>query len=202
MKNKQKSNELDPLEILKEQQKKTKQMARKTISEYKSFAIKGNVIDMAIGVVIGSAFTNIVNVLVSSTITPIISLLTNKVDLSTLYITLKGGHHYASIAEAKAAGAIVLSYGELINAVLNFFIISFVLFLVVRFLKHSKKKETTHEAQVKKLTEKKCPFCFSTISIEATRCPFCTSILAEVASTQNTDNVLTDKETLALEKKS
>lgn len=162
--------------ILKEKQKETKKLAKKTIENYKNFAMKGNIIDMAIGVVIGSAFTNIVNTLVSSTITPVISLLTKNVDLSTLFITLKGGH-FDTIEQAKAAGAIVLNYGDLLNAIINFLIISIVLFIVISILRSSNKKTKTQEAETKKITTKTCPYCMSTIDINACKCAFCTSDL-------------------------
>lgn len=163
-------------EMLKKKQNETKKVAKKTIENYKSFAMKGNIIDMAIGVVIGSAFTNIVNTLVSSTITPIISLLTKDVDLSTLFITLKGGH-FNTIEEAKAAGAIILSYGDLLNAIINFLIISIVLFVAISIIKRSNKKEKTQEDEIKQNTTKVCPYCISTIPIEAKKCAFCTSDL-------------------------
>ena len=134
MKKKMSENEKQQIEEkLKEKTKKAKKNVKKTMEEYKSFAIKGNIIDLAIGMVIGSAFTSIVNSLVNTTITPLISLLTNKVDLSTLFISLTG-IHYNTLAEAKEAGAITFNYGELLNSLLNFFIISFTLFLVVKYL--------------------------------------------------------------------
>lgn len=164
----------DTLNTIKNNQKKTKEIAKKTMSDYKKFAIKGNVLDMAIGVVIGSAFTNIVNTLVSSTITPLISLLTSNVDLSTLFITLKGGS-FETLDAAKAAGAITLNYGSLINAVLNFFIVSFVLFVIVKIVSMSNKKD----AKEKEKTTKECPYCLSTIPIKAVKCAHCASDLIE-----------------------
>lgn len=162
--------------ILKEKRKETEKIAKKTIENYKSFALKGNIVDMAIGVVIGSAFTNIVNTLVSSTITPIISMLTKNVDLSTLFITLKGGH-FNTLTEAREAGAIVLSYGELLNSIINFLIISIVLFIVISIIKSSNKKSNKKEAEIKEITTKVCPYCKSIIDINATKCAFCTSTL-------------------------
>lgn len=166
--------------------KKTKELAeeiantkvKKTMDEYKSFAMKGNILDLAIGVVIGSAFTNIVNTLVSSTIMPVISLFTNKVDLSTLFIALNG-KFYNTIAEAKATGAIVLEYGALLNAMLNFFIISFTLFLIVRYLNKVKAKTNLKDAEEKVATTKECPYCLSLVPIKAQKCAFCTSDLEE-----------------------
>lgn len=164
--------------VIEQKKKLAEENVRKTMNDYKNFAMKGNIVDMAIGVVIGSAFTNIVNTLVSSTIMPIISILTNKVDLSTLFIALDG-KHYSSISQAKEAGAIVLEYGLLLNVLLNFFIISFTLFIVMRKIKIVKKKDDKKEVEIKKVTTKECPYCKSSINIDATRCAHCTSILVE-----------------------
>lgn len=164
----------ETIEIIKDREKKTKEIAKKAVNDYKKFAIKGNVIDMAIGVVIGSAFTNIVNTIVSSTITPIVSLFTSNVDLSTLFITLKGGT-FSTLEEAKAAGAITLNYGSLINAILNFFIVSVVLFIIVKIISASNKKD----AKVNEKKTKECPYCLSTVPIKATKCAFCTSDLSD-----------------------
>ncbi len=165
-------------EKIKEHEEKTKKIAKKTFDEYKDFAMKGNIVDMAIGVVIGSAFTNIVNTLVSSIITPVISVLTNNVDLSTLFITLKGGH-FNTLEEAKSAGAITLDYGTLLNAIINFLIISVVLFIVFKQIKKINKKNNVKEQEIKKATTKTCPYCMSTIPIEASKCAYCTSTLIE-----------------------
>lgn len=171
-----KKREKDKLkETIKSKQVQTKEKTKKTISEYKEFALKGNVLDMAIGVVIGTAFTTIVNTIVSSIITPLIGLLTNKVDLSALFITLHGPK-MNTIAEAKAAGSLILSYGELLNAILYFFIVSFTLFIVVKFMKKGKKKDEEKKEQI----TKDCPFCYSKIPIKATRCAHCTSILESI----------------------
>lgn len=152
----------------------SKEKVKLAYEDYKAFALKGNVLDLAIGVVLGSAFTNIVNTIVSSTITPIISLLTSNVDLSTLFITLKGGH-FDTLEAAKEAGAITLNYGSLINAVLNFLIVSIVLFILVKTLAKANKKKSKEV----ETTTKTCPYCMSTINIKASRCPNCTSILEE-----------------------
>lgn len=165
-------------EEIKIKTKKAKKKMERTVNEYKKFALKGNVIDLAIGVVIGGAFTNIINTLVNTTIVPIISVLTNKVDLSTLFISLSG-IHYASLAEAKAAGAITFDYGTLLNALLNFFIISILLFIVVKYIEKIKKRTSKEEEIERKVTTKECPYCLSTIPIKATRCAHCTSLLEE-----------------------
>lgn len=161
-------------EILKKHSAKAEEKAKKTIEDYKKFAIKGNVVDLAIGVVIGSAFTNIINTIVSSFVTPLLSVVTNKVDIGSLFISLSGGT-YKTLEEAKAAGAIVINYGALFNAILNFFIVSVILFIVFKYiskLRESSEKGTAEEA---KQNTKACPYCKSTIDVNATRCAFCTS---------------------------
>ncbi len=166
-------------------QKEGKEKAKNAVEEYKKFAIKGNAMDLAVGVVIGSAFTNIVNSIVNTTITPLIGLLTNRVDLSTLFISLSG-ETYATLAEAKQAGALTFNYGELLNAILNFFIVSLVLFVIIRIINHSKIKEEKEKAKIK--TTKECPYCLSTVSIKATKCAFCTSDLNNVNETKSKEN--------------
>lgn len=154
--------------------KKNTEKTKKALEKYKKFAIKGNAMDLAIGVVLGSAFTNIVNTIVSSTITPLFSMLTSKVQLSNLFITLSGGE-YTTLEEASKAGAITLNYGQLIDSVLNFLIVSIVLFIIVSIIKRSTDKKNEEE----KVTTKTCPYCISTIPIEATRCAHCTSKLTK-----------------------
>lgn len=158
----------------KELKEKSKQKAKLAFEDYKAFALKGNALNMAIGVVLGGAFTAIVNTIVSAVITPLISLITSNVDLSTLFITLKGGE-FDTLEAAKAAGAITLNYGELINAIINFILISVILFILVKALTKSNKKE---EEKVE-ITTKECPYCLSTIPLKATRCAHCTSELNE-----------------------
>lgn len=166
-------NSKEAIKILKEQEKLTKDKTKKIAENYKEFAIKGNAMDLAIGVVIGSAFTNIVNTIVNSTIMPIISIFTNKVNLSTLFISLNG-EKYNTLADAKAASALTLNYGELLNAFINFFIVSAVLFVIVSIIKKSNKKENV----IKESTTKDCPYCLSTVPLKATKCSFCTSELS------------------------
>lgn len=166
-------------------QKEGKEKAKNAVEEYKKFAIKGNAMDLAVGVVIGSAFTNIVNSIVNTAITPLIGLLTNRVDLSTLFISLSG-ETYATLAEAKQAGALTFNYGELLNAILNFFIVSLVLFVIIRIINHSKIKEEKEKAKIK--TTKECPYCLSTVPIKATKCAFCTSDLNNVNETKSKES--------------
>lgn len=162
-----------------ELKEKSKQKAKLAFEDYKAFALKGNVLDLAIGVVLGGAFTTIVNTVVSALITPLISLLTSNVDLSTLFITLKGGK-FDTLEQAKAAGAITLNYGQLLNAVLNFLIISIVLFIIVKALAKANKKDKQKNEKIVEITTKECPYCLSTIPLKATRCAYCTSQLEEI----------------------
>jgi len=142
------------------------------LKEFKKFAMRGNVIDLAIGVIIGGAFGKIVTSFVNDILMPPIGLLLGKVDFSNLYINLSGGH-YDSLAQAQEAGAATLNYGLFINNVIDFVIIAFVIFLLVRQInKLEKPAETPGEP-----TTKACPYCYSSIPIKATRCPACTSEL-------------------------
>ena len=140
------------------------------LKEFKKFALRGNMIDLAVGMIIGSAFTSIVNSLVNDMIMPVVSLFTGKVDFSNWFLSLDGSS-YATLEEAQTAGAATLNYGTFISNVLNFLIMAFVVFLFVMGMNKLHKKE---EAPA---TTKKCPFCKSEIPLEATRCPHCTSVL-------------------------
>ena len=143
--------------------------------EFKDFISKGNVIDLAVGVIIGGAFSGIVTNLVTNIITPAISLLTGKISFTDMFIVLGEGE-YATLAAAQEAGAATLNYGLFIQAVINFIITAFVIFLLVKGINKirsiGKKEEEVVEAAP---TTKVCPFCKSEINIEATRCPNCTS---------------------------
>lgn len=161
---------------IEENVKKTEIVAKKAIEDYKQFAIKGNIVDLAIGVVIGAAFTNIVNAIVTTLVTPLLSLLTNKVDISTLFVSLTKGN-FSSIEEAKNAGAIIINYGLLLNAILNFFIVSVVLFVIFKYISKLKNKNENLEQKEKEDTTKICPYCMSSVNINAVKCPFCTSDL-------------------------
>jgi large conductance mechanosensitive channel len=145
--------------------------------EFKEFAVRGNVIDMAVGIVIGAAFGAIVGSFVADVVMPPIGMLLGKVDFSNLFIVLKEGAvaaPYASLAAAKEAGAVTLNLGIFINTIINFLIIALAVFLVIRWINRLKKKA---EAPAAAPTTKDCPYCFSAVSIKATRCPFCTSNL-------------------------
>lgn len=145
------------------------------IKEFKDFISKGNVIDLAVGVIIGGAFSGIVTSLVTNIITPIISLVTGKVSFTDLFIALDG-KEYATLAAATEAGASTVNYGLFVQGVIDFIITAFVIFLLVKGINKIRslgKKEEATPAPAP--TTKICPFCKSEINIEATRCPNCTS---------------------------
>jgi large conductance mechanosensitive channel len=141
--------------------------------EFKAFIMRGNVMDLAVGVIIGGAFGKIVSSLVNDIIMPPIGLLLKGVNFADLFVALNG-KTYASLADAQAAGAPVLTYGNFINNTIDFLIIAFVIFLMIKGVNRLAKKPAPAPAEP---TTKECPHCFSTISIKATRCPNCTSEL-------------------------
>jgi len=140
--------------------------------EFKEFAMKGNVLDMAVGIIIGAAFGKIISSFVSDLLMPIIGLLLGKVDFSNLFITLSG-QSYPTIAAAKAAGAATFNYGIFINTVIDFLIIAFAIFLMIKQVNRFKRQPPAADP-----TTKDCSFCASAIPIKASRCPHCTSQLA------------------------
>jgi large conductance mechanosensitive channel len=150
---------------------------KKLISEFKEFIQRGNVMDMAVGVIIGIAFGAIVTSLVNDIIMPPIGLILGNVDFSNLYINLSGTE-YASLSDAKEAGAAVIAYGAFINTIINFLIIALVVFFIIRVVNNLGKHRQAENANAEP-TNKDCPFCFSSIAIKATRCPNCTSQLSE-----------------------
>jgi large conductance mechanosensitive channel len=143
--------------------------------EFKEFAMKGNVIDMAVGIIIGAAFGTIIKSLVDDVLMPPIGLLLGNVDFSNLFLTIKEGKvasPYASLAAAKAAGAVTVNIGLFINTIISFLIVAFSVFLVIKNVNRVKKEPPAADP-----TTKECPFCLSSIPIKATRCPQCTSEL-------------------------
>ena len=148
------------------------------LKDFKEFAMRGNVVDMAVGIVIGAAFGSIVKSFVDDVLMPPIGLLLGNVDFSNLFITLKDGAKaagpYASLVAAKAAGAVTLNLGLFINTVISFLIIAFAVFLVIKGLNRMKREKVEPAAEP---VTKECPFCLSTIPLKATRCPHCTSEL-------------------------
>jgi len=147
--------------------------------EFKAFAMRGNVLDLAVGVIIGAAFGKIVTSFVSDVLMPPIGLLVGKVDFSNLFVDLSRQGH-ASIAAAKAAGAATLNYGLFINNIIDFLIVAFAVFLLVRQVNRFDKKPETAPAAP---TTKDCPFCLSTIPLKASKCSQCTSQLSMGATT-------------------
>jgi large conductance mechanosensitive channel len=143
--------------------------------EFKEFAMRGSVMDMAVGIIIGAAFGAIISSLVADVLMPPIGLLLGKVDFSNLYMLLAAGQApgpYASLAAAQQAGAVTLNYGAFINRIISFLIIAFSIFLLVRGMNRMKRKTETPAP-----TTKDCPFCATAVPIAAIRCPHCTSEL-------------------------
>ncbi len=143
------------------------------LKEFKEFAMRGNVLDMAVGIIIGAAFGKIVTSLVNDMLMPPIGLVLGKVDFSNLFIDLSG-HQFAKLAEAKAAGGATINYGLFLNTVIDFLIVAFAIFLLVRQINRMQRQPEAAPAAIK---TRECPYCFSSIDIKAIRCPHCTSEL-------------------------
>jgi large conductance mechanosensitive channel len=148
------------------------------LKEFKEFAMRGNVVDMAVGIIIGAAFGTIVKSLVADVIMPPIGLLLGNVDFSNLFVVIKGGvpGGFATLDAAKEAGAVTINYGAFINTIISFLIVAFAIFMMIRSMNKMKREE---EAPPAEPTTKDCPHCLSTIPIKATRCPNCTSTLGD-----------------------
>ncbi len=153
---------------------------KKNLEEFKNFAMRGNVMDVAIGVIIGAAFGKIVNSMVDDIIMPPLGWILGKVDFTNLYLTLPNAdgqfEHFASLEAAKAAGAVTINYGLFINTLISFLIVAFAVFILVKVINKiqdvaKRPCEPTEEV----CTTKQCPRCFSTIDIKATKCPHCTA---------------------------
>ncbi len=152
---------------------------KKFFGEFKTFALRGNVMDLAVGIIIGGAFQAIVKSLVDDVIMPVITLATHGVNFTDWFVALDG-KDYATLAEAQEAGAAALSYGNFISAVLNFIIMAFVIFTLIKIInKISEVGKKKDEVVIEVPTTKVCPFCKSEIAVEATRCAHCTSELKE-----------------------
>jgi large conductance mechanosensitive channel len=143
------------------------------LREFKEFAMKGNVMDMAVGIIIGAAFGRIVTSLVSDVIMPPIGLILGHVDFNSLFLNISG-KSYPTLAAAKAAGAATINYGTFINTVIDFLIVAFAIFLVVRQIN----RWTTKPGPPPAVTTKNCPYCLSTIPLKATKCAFCTAAVS------------------------
>lgn len=139
------------------------------LKEFKDFALRGNVIDMAIGIIIGAAFGKIVTSLVSDVLMPPIGLLLGKVDFSSLFWNISG-KSYASLADAQAAGAATINYGVFLDTIIQFLILAFVIFMLVRQINRLSKPKPAPEPDTRE-----CPHCFTMVSKKADRCPNCTS---------------------------
>lgn len=139
------------------------------LKEFKKFALRGNMIDLAVGIIVGGAFSGIVNSLVNDIIMPLLSLITKRIDFTNLFISLDG-KHYDTLDAAKEAGASTINYGLFLSGVLNFLIMAFVVFMLVRWINKLKRPEPPAAP-----TTKTCPHCQSDINIRATKCPYCTS---------------------------
>lgn len=145
------------------------------LKEFKEFAMRGNVVDMAVGIIIGAAFGAIVKSLVSDIMMPPIGMILGNVDFSNLFLVLKDGTTtgpYLSLTEAQKVGAVTINYGLFLNAVISFIIVAFAVFILIRNINRLRKQEPAAAPDTKD-----CPFCFSAIPLKATRCPHCTSEL-------------------------
>lgn len=162
------------LKELRELNKKQINSAKKIVSDFKSFAFRGNILDLAIGLVIGTAFTKIVNSLVNEILMPLFSSVTGKIDYTTLFVAVDG-KHYETIEEAKAFGIATINYGTFISSIIDFLVMAIVIYI---FMKYVFKKRKIDE-NPKEKTTKNCPACTLEIPVKATRCPHCTTTLEE-----------------------
>jgi len=147
--------------------------------EFKEFALRGNVLDMAVGIIIGAAFSTIVNSLVNDVLMPPFGWLLGGVDFENFYLTVKPGSPggpYLSLADAQAAGAVTVNYGLFINAIISFLIVTLAMFLLIRAINRLSESKAEDELETAP-TSKDCPYCFTSIPIQAIRCPHCTSKL-------------------------
>ncbi|NBJ64539.1 large conductance mechanosensitive channel protein MscL [bacterium c-19] len=149
---------------------------KKIIEEFKVFIMRGNVLDLAIGVIIGGAFQKIVNSLVNDVIMPLISLITGGINFSNWFLALDNSS-YAVLAEAQANGANTLNYGLFLTEVLNFLIMAFVIFMFVKTMNRIASKRKKVDVKEEAVKTKQCPYCKTEIDAQATRCPHCTSVL-------------------------
>ena len=150
---------------------------RKFLDEFKTFILRGNVLDLAVAVIIGGAFQKIIASLVDDVIMPIVSMITGGIDFNNWFFAFNG-KHYATLAEAKTAGAATLNYGTFLTAVINFLIMAFVIFLLVKTMNSLMNKTLRAKNEPEAApTTKVCPFCKSEIAVDASRCPYCTSVL-------------------------
>ncbi len=156
-------------------------MIKKVLSEFEKFAVRGNVMDMAIGIIIGSAFGKIVNSLVSDVLMPPLGLLMGKVDFTNIFLTLHDGKKipgpYDTLEMAQKAGAVTLNLGVFLNSVITFVIVAFAVFMLVKSMNTLRSR--IDKKQAANPTQKNCPYCCSKVDIAARKCPFCTSVLSK-----------------------
>ena len=149
------------------------------LKEFKNFALRGNVMDMAVGIIIGASFSSIVNSLVNDILMPPFGWLLGGVDFENFYLTVKAGTPagpYLSLADAQASGAVTVNYGLFINAIIIFLIVAVAMFLLIRAINRLQEGKTEEDQEATPTTSE-CPFCFTAIPLQATRCPHCTSQL-------------------------
>ncbi len=153
-------------------------MFKNLTKELREFILRGNVLDMAVGIIIGASFGKIVDSLVKDVIMPPIGVLLGKVDFSNLYFPIYPvGEHYNSLADAQAAGAVTINYGIFLNTIISFLVVATAVFFVIKAINTLKTNIGKEEQVEEEATTKECPFCCSTISIKAKKCPNCTSDL-------------------------
>lgn len=158
-------------------------MLKNMLTEFKKFAMRGNVMDMAVGIIIGTAFGKIVDSLVKDVIMPPLGILLGKIDFANLFVVLKNGAEtagpYVSLEAAKAAGAVTLNIGTFLNTIISFIIVAFAVFMLIKGMNSLQAKlEAKEETTTPTPTTKKCPYCCSDIPLEAVKCPFCTADLS------------------------
>ena len=153
-------------------------MFKNLARELKEFVLRGNVIDMAVGIIIGAAFGKIVDSLVKDVIMPPIGILLGKVDFTNLYYQISPkGIEYPSLQAAQEAGAVTINYGMFINTIISFLIVAMAIFALIKCINNLQNSVNKKEEKIEEVTTKECPYCKSTININATRCPNCTSQL-------------------------
>lgn len=164
----------------------------KILKEFKEFSMRGNVVDMAVGIIIGAAFGSITNSLVTDILSPPLGLITGNVDLNNLFLVLREGATagpYQTLADAKTAGAVTLNYGAFVNKIISFLLVALAMFFLIRYINklkaalESPPEETEGVEPPPVPTTKQCPYCLSTIPIKASRCPYCTSQLEDSPET-------------------
>lgn len=152
---------------------------KRNLEEFKTFAVRGNVIDMAVGIIIGAAFGKIVDSMVKDIIMPPLGWMMGKVDFTNLYFTLPNSNgeivNYPSLEAAQAAGAVTINYGVFINTLISFLLVAFAVFLLIKFINKLRALSDKDCQRVEEVTTKSCPRCFSIIDIKATKCPCCTA---------------------------